>query len=73
MQLTTLSPAQMIILESFASVQDEQETNALIDLLRNFYATRLQAEMQKLWDNGTLDQAAIDKQRCEHFRMPYRQ
>ena len=61
MQLTTLSPAQMIILESFASVQDEQETNALIDLLRNFYATRLQAEMQKLWDNGTLDQAAIMK------------
>ena len=61
MQLTTLSPAQMIILESFASVQDEQETNALIDLLRNFYATRLQAEIQKLWDNGTLDQAAIMK------------
>ena len=61
MQLTTLSPAQMIILESFASVQDEQETNALIDLLRNFYATRLQAEMQKLWDNGTLDQAAFMK------------
>ena len=33
------------MLESFAEVQDEQELNALMDVLRNFYANRLESEM----------------------------
>ena len=62
----------MMILESFAGAQDEQELEALMDVLRNFYATRLSAEMQRLWDNGTLDQHALDELRNEHLRTPYR-
>ena len=67
-----MNPSQMMILESFAAAQDEQELNALMDLLRNFYATRLEAEMQRLWDEGTLDQQALDQLRSQHLRTPYR-
>ena len=72
MHVGTMNKSQMMILESFAGAQDEQELEALMDVLRNFYATRLSAEMQRLWDNGTLDQEALDKLRGEHLRTPYR-
>lgn len=71
MQVSTMNQSQMMILESFAGAQDEQEVNALMDVLRDFYATRLKAEMQRLWDNGTLDQVALDRMNGEHFRTPY--
>ena len=72
MQVNTMNESQMMILESFAGAQDEQELNALMDVLRNFYAMRLEKEMERLWDNGTLDQPALDKLRGEHLRTPYR-
>ena len=72
MQVNSMNPSQMMILESFAAAQDEQELNALMDLLRNFYATRLEAELQRLWDDGTLDQQALDQLRSQHLRTPYR-
>lgn len=72
MQVNTMNESQMMILESFAGAQDEQELNALMDVLRNFYAMRLEKEMERLWDNGTLDQSALDNLRSEHLRIPYR-
>jgi hypothetical protein len=66
MEATTLNKSQMMILESFAGAKDEQEVNALMDVLQNFYAMRLEAEMQRLWDNGTLNQEVLDKLRDEH-------
>ena len=72
MQINTMNESQMMILESFAGAQDEQELNALMDVLRNFYTSRLEAEMQHLWDDGTLNQQVLDKLRDEHLRTPYR-
>ena len=72
MQVDTKNESQMMILESFAGAKDEEELNALMDVLRNFYASRLEAEMQRLWDDGTLDQEKLDQLRKEHLRTPYR-
>ena len=43
-----MNQSQMMILESFAGAQDEQELNDLMDVLRNFYAQRLEREAQRL-------------------------
>ena len=72
MQVDTMNESQMMILESFAGAQDEQDLNALMDVLRNFYANRLESEMQRLWDDGTLNQERLDQLRGEHLRTPYR-
>lgn len=53
-----MNPVQMMILESFASVKDANELNDLMEVLRMFYAQRLEKEMQKPWDNRTLNQEA---------------
>lgn len=71
METLTINQAQRMIIESFAASRDENELNELMDLLRNFYATRLKREMQRLWDNGTLDQTTLDKLEGEHLRTPY--
>lgn len=66
-----MNEAQMMILESFAGATDEQEVNDLIDVLRSFYARRLEQEMNRLWDDGTLNQEALDQLNDEHLRTPY--
>ena len=71
MQVNTMNPAQMMILESFAGAKDEQELNELMDILRNFYASKLKAEMHRLWDSGTLDQSVLNQQKGEHLRTAY--
>jgi hypothetical protein len=72
METMAINPAQRMIIESFAATRDEEELNDLMDMLRNFYATRLKREMQRLWDNGTLDQTALDALGNEHLRTPYK-
>ena len=67
-----MNQSQMMILESFAGAQDEQEVNDLMDVLRSFYAQRLEKEIQRLWDNGTLDEQQLKQLRGEHLRTPYR-
>ena len=61
MQLNTMNEAQMMILESFAGATDEQEINDLMDVLRLFYAHRLEQEMNRLWADGTLNQEVLDQ------------
>lgn len=61
MQLNTMNEAQMMILESFAGATDEQEINDLMDVLRLFYARRLEQEMNRLWADGTLNQEVLDQ------------
>ena len=73
MQITSMNPAQMAVLESFASVNSSEELAALMKVLKKFYADRLKREMERLWDNGTLDQKQLDQLRDEHLRTPYRQ
>ncbi len=68
MAVASITPAQRMIIESSAALHDEDELNDLMDVLRDFYATRLKREMQRLWDNGKLDQVALDKLSEEHLR-----
>lgn len=72
MQISTLNQSQMMILESFAGAQDEQELNDLMDTLRNFYAQRFEREMHRLWEEGTLDGEKLEQLRGEHLRVPSR-
>lgn len=64
--------AQMMVLESFASVSGEDELRELMKVLKRFYAERLEKELDKLWDDGTLNQEALDELSGQHLRTPYR-
>ena len=72
MEATTLNSAQIMILESFASAKSQEETDELMDMLRDFYARRLDKELERLWDEGILNQEKLDELRGQHLRIPYK-
>ena len=72
MTLTSMNPAQMMVLESFAGVSSDDELKGLMKVLKAFYAERLETELGKLWDEGVLDQSRLDELRTQHLRTPYR-
>lgn len=72
METTVLNAAQIMILESFASAKSQEEMDDLMDMLRNFYAIRLDRELERLWDEGILNQEKLDELRGQHLRTPYR-
>lgn len=72
MEATMLNPAQIMILESFASAKSQEEMDELMDMLRNFYAMKLDKELERLWDEGILNQEKLDELKEEHLRTPYR-
>ena len=61
----------MMIIQSFAGIKSKSEEEALMALLRNFYAERLELEMQRLWDEGILDENKLEDLKNEHLRTPY--
>ena len=72
MEATMLNPAQIMILESFASAKSQEEMDELMNMLRNFYAMKLDKELERLWDEGILNQEKLDELKEQHLRTPYR-
>ena len=72
METTMLNPAQIMILESFASAKIQEEMDELMDMLRNFYAMKLDKELERLWNEGILNQEKLDELKEQHLRTPYR-
>ena len=72
MEATVLNSAQIMILESFASAKSQEEMDELMDMLRDFYAKRLDKELERLWNEGILNQEKLDELSEQHLRTPYR-
>lgn len=67
-QLNSLNKAQVMLIQSFATLDKEADSNELMDVLKFFYAKKLDEEMQRLWDNGTYDQDILNNLRQQHIR-----
>lgn len=72
MDIASLNSAQRMILSSFASATSQEELDELTDLLRSYYAQKLDKELTRLWDEGILDQKKLDELEKQHLRVPYR-
>ncbi|MBR4214243.1 MAG: hypothetical protein IKR94_02895 [Bacteroidales bacterium] len=69
--ITPLNPVQRHILEMFSFCRSEQTIDDLKEILAAFYADKVQKEADRLWDDGVLNNAAIDNLLNEHLRTPY--
>lgn len=72
MNTKSLNQAQLCLLEAFAGARSEEEVNELTQVIRDYYARKLEDELERLWDNGTLDQQKLDELRGQHLRTPYK-
>ena len=71
-QSTKLNAVQLHLLKMFARPMDEQDLTAIKSLLSNYYAQKVDAESEKLWDEKGMSQQSIDDLLNAHLRTPYK-
>ncbi len=63
METTTLNEAQMSILRLLGSMKSVEEVNELRQVICDYYARRVDDEMDRLWEEGILNQEKLDELR----------
>lgn len=71
-QSTKLNAVQMHLLKMFARPMDEQDLAAIKKLLSDYYAQKVDAESDKLWETKNMSQQSIDDLLNTHLRTPYK-
>ena len=66
-----LNQAQMDFLRLLAHFTKEEEVKELNDLVCEYYARKVDEEMDRLWDEGKWSEAKIEETLHEHLRTPY--
>ncbi len=68
----SLHQAKMNLLRVVDRIQSVEEIQAIQQMLANYYAQKAEAEMDRLWENGTINEQVIEQWGKEHMRTPYR-
>jgi len=63
--------AQLEIMNAAANVASQEDLDDLRMTLSKFFAERAQRAIDKLWDEGKLNQDKLDELRGKHLRTPY--
>lgn len=71
-QVQKMTAAQYEIVNLLSCINDNEDVAALKDVIVQFLNTRLQNEIERLWDNGTLTEAKVSTWKHEHMRTPYK-
>lgn len=59
------------IFRLLSHLKTEEEVKELNDLVCQYYARKVDEEMDRLWDDGKWSQEKIDETLKEHLRTPY--
>lgn len=72
MNQTSFNPAQLHLLKMFSFVKSEENLLEIKNLLATYFAQKIDAEMDALWDEGKIDANTIEQWANEHLRTPYK-
>ena len=67
----TLHQAKMNLLRVVDCIRTIDDVQAIQQILANYYAQKAEAEIDRLWDNGTINEQVIEQWGQEHMRTPY--
>lgn len=71
-QQLRITPAQYELINVLSCVDSEEDIAELKTLIVKFLNSRLQKEIDRLWDNGTLTEKKVNGWGEEHMRTPYK-
>ncbi len=71
-QQLKITPAQYELLNVLSCINKEEDVAELKSVIVQFLNTRLQREIDRLWDNGTLNEEKVTAWGNEHMRTPYK-
>ena len=69
---TTLNEAQLQILDMMSFIKSEETLNDLKKVISDFFAQQAQNEIDRLWENGELNETKVESFRKLHERTPYK-
>lgn len=67
-----ISPAQYEVLNMLSCIDKNEDVAELKDVIVQFLNSRLQKELDRLWDNGTITEKKVSGWADEHLRTPYK-
>ena len=65
------SAAQIELLNAMAWLKTDEELIALRHAISEFFADRADQEMERLWNEGFLNDEIVEGWKNEHMRTPY--
>ena len=71
-QQIRINPAQYEVLNVLSCIDKEEDVAELKNVIVQFLNPRLQRELDRLWDNGTLTEQKMKAWESEHMRTPYK-
>ena len=71
METTVFTPAQEHLLHMMSYIRTPEELEALERVLSEYFAKRVDEEMDKLWEEGKVSEEIIEQWGKEHMRTPY--
>ena len=72
MQTTELNNTQLYLLKMFSFVTSDSELNDIKQLLADYYAKKVERDMDKLWNDGLWNANKNEEILKEHLRTPYK-
>lgn len=71
-QQLKINSAQYELLNVLSCINKEEDVAELKTVIVQFLNSRLQKEIDRLWDNGTLTEEKVAAWGDEHMRTPYK-
>ena len=71
-QVSVLNEAQMSILRLLGSMKTVEEVNELRQVICDYYARKVDDEVDKLWESSQWDNEKNEAILEEHLRTPYK-
>lgn len=72
MERTIFTPAQLEILDLMSYVESEDTLIEIRDMLSRYFAQKAEKEIDKLWEEGVINDTVIENWKTEHMRTPYK-
>ena len=69
---TVFNAAQLYILELMSRVHNDNELDEIKDVLAKHFANKALNVIDKMWDEGKIDEGVMQMWKKEHMRTPYR-
>lgn len=72
-QAKPFTPFQIEMLELVSRVSSEVEMQDIRRMLGQYFAKRAEDAIDRLWDEGVLNDNVMEEWKSEHMRTPYKQ
>ena len=72
LQSKPFTPFQIEMLEMVSRVSSETEMQDIRRLFGQYFAKRAEDALDRLWDEGVLNEGVLEEWKHEHMRTPYK-